>query len=110
MKNILKTLVVTLFVAMAGVIALGYVNFVNTQEVVKSQKAQIEKLTQQNNKYSVEIKDTKEELKDLKDDNVYNEDGTFNARLYDKHGKEYTVMTEKGILGNVKTIVVEWDK
>jgi cell division protein FtsB len=108
MKNILRTLVVTLFVAMAGVIALGYVNFVNTQEVVKSQKAQIEKLTQQNNKDSVELQDTKEELQDLKKYNVYNEDGTFNAKVYSKDGKEYTIMSEKGILGNVKTVVVEW--
>ena len=108
MKNILKTLVAVLVIAMAGIIALGYVNYMDTQKVIKSQKAQIEELTHQNHKDSVELQETKKELKDLKDCNTYDGKGTFHAKVYGADGKEYLVMTEKGIIGN-KTVIVGWD-
>lgn len=110
MKNVIRTMIVVVFIAMLGVIGVGGYMFMNTQEVVKSQKAQIEELTQQNVKDSDELQDAKEELKDLKDNNVYNEDGTFNAKVYGKDGKEYMIMSQKGILGNVKTVIVAWNE
>lgn len=110
MKNVFRTLVVVVFITMAGVIGVGYMNFMHTQKVIKSQKAQILELTQQNVRNSVELQNTKTEIQMIKDRNVLHEDGTFNAVIYDKSGKMHHVMSAKGILGAVKTVIWKDEK
>lgn len=107
MKNVFRTLVVVVFLAMAGTIACGGFLYVKNQDALKTANHKITKLSYENHVLTKKVENREKDLESFKSNNVYHDKDNYSVSCWDKDGKEYRIVKWDNGLFDKGTLVSE---